>query len=127
MSKPTYITLVTLVCYVQGKRTEIPAGKPVPEGMRDIEIEELLASRSIERADAEAMAARQQQLQASATTKAFEAEKERLQAAREVNESAAQSATTSAEPSDAGGAAGADAKGGAKASTPPDTKDGAKK
>lgn len=92
MDKVTFITLVTLVCYVDGKRTEIPPGQPVPESLSDLERDELLASGSIERADAADIARRQEQLAGREAQAEFEAQRQRLQESRALNEAAAASA-----------------------------------
>jgi hypothetical protein len=98
MDKVIYLTLVTLVCYVNGQRTEIPPGKPVPDSLKEHEINELLASGSIERSDAAQIEKRQQQLAGGQTQADFEQEKKRLQAARESNEQAAAEAGKGADP-----------------------------
>lgn len=89
MNKIAYVTLVTLVCYVAGKRTEIPPGKPVPEDLPETDIEALLASGSIERADAGEIEKRQQQLKAGQAQGDFAKERERILAERRANETAA--------------------------------------
>ena len=96
MNKIAYLTLVTLVCYVDGKRTEIPPGKPVPEDLSETDIEALLASGSIERSDAGEIEKRQQQLAGSRTQGEFVKERERILAERQANKDASASAAAAA-------------------------------
>lgn len=113
MNKIAYITLVTLVCYVDGKRTEISPGKAVPESLDETDIESLLASGSIERTDAGELEQRQKQLAGGKTQGDFVKERERILAERRANAQASASAASTGGGTGTGGSAGGSTEAGA--------------
>ena len=92
MKSIIYIALVTIVLYVEGKRKEIPAGEPLPDGVDQHDIDEMLASKSIEDSTAKEKQAKADAKAGAATQAEFEAEREKLLRGAAANAEASASA-----------------------------------
>ena len=107
-NKEKLSAVVAVSVVINGERHFIPPGDEVPEGLLSAhDRRELLASGSIKSSEAEAAAQKAEEKTAAEARAAFEAERDRIQAARE----SVAAVDTSAQ----GGAASA-AKGGSKKS-----------
>ena len=88
-----YIALVMVVLYVDGKRTEILPGHELPESVDPVDIQELLSSKSIEKAGAAEEEEKKAAKEGTLTQADFQGERDKLLARREANDAASASAT----------------------------------
>lgn len=93
----TLITRVLVTVMLDGQRTDIQPGEPLPDGVHEHDIEQLLKMRAIEDVAATAKAETNRAKEAQAASKDFEEARAAVQAGRESTEPVTTGSKTDAE------------------------------